>query len=178
MLWRKSAPASSCACYSHARGGFGLWPMTLVSLPEPSWELIGARQQLNAASGCGGVSCDSTLLCSASVPRVTRPLPCQHLGPCILRLCTHFFNIHPQKIFPCWYVSGWPPWNTRSKLSVLGITHSLLDTARAEGSRSPTRCQQTAACTKCLCLSHSWGDSYLERIHFFHFSVRFLHSVR
>ena len=27
--------------------------------------------------------------------------PCQHLGLCILRLCTQFFKIQPQKIFPC-----------------------------------------------------------------------------
>lgn len=46
--------------------------------------------------------CPDGAPCSAPLTSPTsRHHPCQHLSPCILRLCTQFLKIQPQEISPC-----------------------------------------------------------------------------
>jgi len=114
---------------------------------------------------------------SASIPWVALSPP-SHLGLCILRLCTQIFKIQPQKTFPC-ETSQAEPHETLASNVQCPESLAALAPGHAERSGSPPRCcRAPPACTKCLCPLRSWKDSYPERIHTFHFSVRFLCSVR
>lgn len=148
MLWRKSAPASSCSCYSHAGGGSGSSPGLRNLFPS----FPGSRLGQGTGSSRGG----DVLWQHITVLSAPQPLS--------FRILHTALQIQPQEICPC---RTSHPRETLQAFSPQNLLlPSLLDTP-LQDSHS---CHQTPACTECLCLCPSWKDSHLEWIHTFHSS--------
>lgn len=114
MLWRKSAPAASCACYSHAGEASACSPGHCNPfLSFPGSQLGQGRAQGAECWGCPVAAPSSSRGALCQHPTTVPLLPWQRLGLCTSASCTQLLNSDSENL-SFWNFSS--PWNIPSQL--------------------------------------------------------------